>query len=309
MATAQTGVAPTSSRLSGNLMGILSIAIWSSVIAFSRSLAEELGTFTSGAGIYLAGGALSVGLMLLRHKGFAWVRAFSPRYLWICGGLFIFYEVCLYIAVGYAASRQQVLEVGLINYLWIGFTFAFAVPVLKKKARWTLIAGILMALAGVVTATLPPDYSLAELKTNLLQHGGPYACALACAVSWGLYSNLSRRWASDSGASAVPLFLLVTGLALLSIRLFVVEHPHLNASNILELVYLILFPVTLGYIFWDIAMRKGNLILIASLSYAIPLASTLISSSLLHVAVSANLWLACLLVIAGAVVCKYSLND
>lgn len=123
-------------------MGILSIAIWSSVIAFSRSLTEELGVFTSGASIFLAGGALAVGLMLWRHRGFAWLRAFSPRYLWVCGGLFVFYEVCLYMAVGYAASRQQVLEVGLINYLWIGFTFAFAVPVLHKRARRTLIAGI-----------------------------------------------------------------------------------------------------------------------------------------------------------------------
>ena len=56
-----------SSHVSGNLMGILSIAVWSSVIAFSRSLTEALGTFTSGASIYLAGGVISVGLMLLRH--------------------------------------------------------------------------------------------------------------------------------------------------------------------------------------------------------------------------------------------------
>ena len=52
-------------------MGILAIAVWSSVIAFSRSLTEQLGTFTSGASIDLADGVLSIGLVLLRHKGFA----------------------------------------------------------------------------------------------------------------------------------------------------------------------------------------------------------------------------------------------
>ncbi len=297
----------------GNLMGILAIAVWSSVIAFSRRLTEDLGTFTSGTSVYLIGGALSIGLLLLRHRGFAWLRGFTPRYLWICGGLFAFYEVCLYVAVGYAANRQQVLEVGLINYLWIGFTFAFAVPVLRRRAHWALAAGILVALAGVAVATLPADYSVAELRTNLLQHGAPYAFAFGCAVSWGLYSNLSRKWASEtgpaSGASAVPLFLLATGAALLLIRLFVAEQSHLSAGGVLPLVYLIVFPTILGYVSWDVAMRKGNLILVASLSYAIPLASTFISSYFLNVGVPEHLWLGCLLVIAGAVVCKYSVED
>jgi drug/metabolite transporter (DMT)-like permease len=107
----------------------------------------------------------------------------------------------------------------------------------------------------------------------------------------------------------VPLFLLATGLALLVIRLFVTEQTQVNASDALQLLYLAVFPTTLGYVFWDMAMRKGNLILIASLSYIIPLASTLISSALLRVSVTPNLWLACGLVIAGAVVCKYSVDD
>ena len=305
----KTPTSPPPAHTTGNLLGVLSIVIWSSVIAFSRSLTEQLGTFTSGAIIYLAGGILSVGIMLWKYKGLAWVRGAPARYLWVCGGLFIAYEVCLYLAIGYAANRQQVLDVGLINYLWIGFTFAFAVPILKKQARWTLIVGIVVALAGVVIATLPQDYSLAELRSNLLQHGIPYAFALGCAVCWGLYSNLSRKWASHTSASAVPLFLLATGLALLVVRVFIAEQTSFSPNSILELLYLIVFPTVLGYIFWDIAMRKGNLILIASLSYVIPLASTLISSSFLQVTVTPNLWLACLLVIVGAVVCKYSVED
>lgn len=293
----------------GNVMGILSIVVWSSVIAFSRSLTEQLGTFTSGAIVYLAGGVLALAIMLWRYKGLAWVREMPPRYLWLCGGLFVAYEISLYLAIGTAANRQQVLEVGLINYLWIGFTFAFAVPILRKQARWTLIVGIAVALAGVAIAMLPQDYSLAELRGNLLQHDAPYALALGCAVSWGLYSNLSRKYAAHTTASAVPLFFLATGLSLLIIRLFVSEYSRFSASSLLELLYVIVFPTALGYIFWDIAMRKGNLILIASLSYGIPLASTIISSVVLQATITPNLWLACLLVIAGAAVCRFSVDD
>ena len=290
-------------------MGLISIVIWSTVIAFSRSLVEELGTFTSGGSVYLAGGALSLGLLWLRHRGFSWTRGFATRYLLTCGGLFVLYEVMLYLAIGLSTTRQQTLEVGLINYLWISFTFAFSVPVLKKKAGWPLIAGMVMAVAGVAIATLPPGYSLAELQTNLQQHGAPYLLSLGCAVSWGLYSNLSRKWGSESGESAVPIFLLATGLTLLGLRLFAVEQSHWSTTSVAQLIYVALLPTTVAYIAWDIAMRRGNLILIASLSYIIPLASTIISSILLHVTMSANLWIACILVIAGAVVCRYSVRD
>jgi drug/metabolite transporter (DMT)-like permease len=124
-----------------------------------------------------------------------------------------------------------------------------------------------------------------------------------------LYSNLSRKWASGSDVSATPLFLLITGLALLMIRLGIAEHTQFDAGNVMGLAYLIVFPTTLGYIFWDVAVREGNLILIASLSYVIPLASTIFSSYFLGVALTANLWLACALTIAGAAICKYSVKN
>ena len=69
------------------------------------------------------------------------------------------------------------------------------------------------------------------------------------------------------------------------------------------------FPTFLAYTFWDRAMRKGNIILVASLSYFAPLLSIMISSLYLQVVIKANLWIACVLVITGAIVCKYSIID
>lgn len=69
------------------------------------------------------------------------------------------------------------------------------------------------------------------------------------------------------------------------------------------------FPTFLAYTFWDRAMRKGNIILVVSLSYFTPLLSIIISSLYLRVAIKANLWIACGLVIAGAVICKFSIID
>jgi drug/metabolite transporter (DMT)-like permease len=87
------------------------------------------------------------------------------------------------------------------------------------------------------------------------------------------------------------------------------EESSWTVRIVVELLYMSIFPTFLAYIFWDRAMRKGNIILVVSLSYFTPLLSIIISSLYLQVAVKANLWIACGLVIAGAVVCKFSIID
>ena len=73
----------------------------------------------------------------------------APRVIFGCGSLFVLYMLALYLALGLAAGRRQVLEIGLMNYLWPAFTLLLAPVVLKKKAGLILIPGTLLALAGV----------------------------------------------------------------------------------------------------------------------------------------------------------------
>jgi drug/metabolite transporter (DMT)-like permease len=64
------------------------------------------------------------------------------------------------------------------------------------------------------------------------------------------------------------------------------------------------FVTFLAYVFWDHAMRRGNMILVAALSYFTPLLSTLFSAAYLGVVPGPAIWLACALVIGGALVCR-----
>jgi drug/metabolite transporter (DMT)-like permease len=69
------------------------------------------------------------------------------------------------------------------------------------------------------------------------------------------------------------------------------------------------FPTIIAYVFWDNAMRRGNMILVTSLSYLTPLLSIIISSVYLGVEAGAYLWVGCLLVIAGSLTCKMSVEE
>jgi len=67
------------------------------------------------------------------------------------------------------------------------------------------------------------------------------------------------------------------------------------------------FPTLLAYVCWDSAARRGNLSLVAALSYLTPLLSVLVSSLYLELPVQPQQWLSGVLVVAGAVLCKRSI--
>ena len=106
-----------------------------------------------------------------------------------------------------------------------------------------------------------------------------------------------------------PIFLLVTGIILTILRFVFPEESHWTPRIVIEILYMSIFPTFLAYTFWDKAMRKGKIILVASLSYFTPLLSIIISSLYLQVVVNSTLWIACGLVIAGAIICKFSIID
>jgi drug/metabolite transporter (DMT)-like permease len=295
---------------SNTIIGILAILFWGTTIAFSRSLTEQLGPLTTASWIYVLSGIWSC-IYLFSEPGRI-KQTFQLPILYLTGGgtLFILYMVCLYLAVGLAFSREQVLEVSIINYLWPGLTLIFSLPILHKKGKISLIPGIFIAFAGFYLATVQSGmFSWEVFKRNFQVSYLPYLLALMAAVTWGLYSNLVRRWAGHTEGGAVPLFLLVTGLILTIIRLIFPEESYWTPRVVLELLYMSVFPTFLAYIFWDRAMRKGNIILVVSLSYFTPLLSIVITSLYLGVVIKPTLWIACGLVIVGAVICKFSIVD
>ena len=303
------GSSPAQATNRSTLLGGAAILLWSTTIAFSRSLTEQLGTFSAAALIYCLAGIFGLVYVAVWGGGLRQLTRLPGAYLFGCGGLFVAYMVCLYGAIGLAATRTQVLVIGLINYLWPGLSLVFSIPLLGRKAKPFLPVGIAVALAGIWLATNNgTDLTLAHMFTEPSARL-PYSLAFIAAICWGLYSNLSRRWAANNDIGAVPLFLAASGLMLGIFRIFTPEQANWSLEAGAALVYMALFPAMLAYVLWDIAVRKGEIILVASLSYLTPLLSTLVSSMVLKVTPGPGLWFGALLVMCGAVICKASLAN
>jgi drug/metabolite transporter (DMT)-like permease len=290
-------------------LGFLAILLWSTAVAVTRSMSEQIGPFTAACAVYLFGGIISVAYLLARGKFLTTAISPSRRYLYGCGSLFIIYMISFYSALGAAVNRQQVLEIGLVNYLWPTLSLLFSVPLLHKRPSLILVPGVFLASAGVfLVATQNTSVSWTGFTTNLILNPKAYFLALLGAVSFGLYSNLTRRWAEGEDSNAVTVFMIATGLVLLGILWIFPENSVWTIRSVLEVAFMGV-ATALSYAFWDVAMRKGNIVLVISCSYMTPLLSTLVVCFYLDVVAGWQLWLGCAFIIAGAILANKSLTS
>jgi drug/metabolite transporter (DMT)-like permease len=290
--------------------GLGAILIWSTSIALVRSISEQVGPLAGAAGVHLIGGIFSFALFLYRAKGSLLpLQDLSRKFLFGCGALFVFYMLALFVSVGMAADRHQVLEIGLLNYLWPALTILFSLLLLHKKGNFMLAPGTLLALSGVfLVLTQGQSVSLTTMAGSVAGNPIAYALGLAAALSWALYSNLTRRWGSPKARGAVELFILVTGVVFLLLSWMGGEGRAWTWRAGLEVTFLGL-ATALAYILWDSAMRKGDIVFVAACSYFTPLLSTLLSCLYLQVVAGVRLWLGCMLIVAGSLLSWASVSE
>ncbi len=288
-------------------LGFLAILLWSTTFGLARSLSEQLGPITSGAAVYFAAAAFSLPRLWLAGRSGKPFAGLTARYLVGCGSLFVLYGVAIYAAVGLAADRSQLLEVALINYLWPSGTVLFSLPLLGQRASGWLWPGVIAATAGVFVVMTPSGaISWESFARNLQANPWAHALALVAAMTWALYSNLTRRWSGAGGA--VEWFVPATGLVLLVIRLFKPEQSIWTVKAIGEVLALGAFTA-LAYGCWETAMRKGNVLLVAVGSYFTPMLSTLVSAVYLGVRPAARLWLGCACLVLGSVMTWWAVRS
>jgi len=287
---------------SASFAGLGAIVLWSCTIALVRSLSEAVGPLTGAAAVYLVAGGICVAHLGLAGSITRRLRALPRAYLLGCGALSLSYMLLIFLAISWARDRHQVLEVGLVNYLWPALTILFSLTILKRRANpLLLVPGTFVALAGVFTVmTQGGEFSWGSFAANMTGNPAAYALALGAAVSWALYSNLARRWGGTQGGGGVVFFMPATAILFLLLRLVVNEGGTWEVRSVVEAVVLGTSTVA-AYELWDVAMRKGNTTLVAAASYATPFLSTLVSCLYLGALAAARLWLGCALIVTGAV--------
>jgi len=167
------------------------------------------------------------------------------------------------------------------------------------------IVSIILGISGVILA-FSQEYTLRELLEmvkNLDDNFLAYLLALLTAVSWALYSNLTKKFVTDDDFAALPIIFMISGLPFLFLLIYQGNFEFKSLASLYtnpELIYTIICPTALGYIFWNIAMKKGKKDLVVSVSFIIPFLAVLFIGLKFSTKVGMLTWIASLFLISSA---------
>ena len=276
------------------IIGFGAIILWAG-LAFLVSFVNKVPPFQLvGMSFFIA---FIIGLItsIIQRKNLFEI-AKMPLKIWALGvgGLFG-YHFLLFIAM----QNAPILQASLINYLWPLLIVLFSTLLPKShgggKLAWWHIIGALLGLFGVVLiVSNGNDFAFSS------NAGFGYIAAGAAAFVWASYSVLSRL-VSHIPTHAVTLFCLVTAL-LASFAHVVFEQTILPQGLLqwLAILALGIGPVGGAFYLWDYAMKQGDIKILGAGAYLTPLLSTLILVGFGINQASSNLWLASIVISAGA---------
>lgn len=279
------------------LYGCIAILSWSCLLGIARLVTESLGPVGGAAMLYTLSS-----VFLLIVVGIPKLSNFSPKYLILGGSMFICYEIFVALALGYANSRAQAIEVSIVNYLWPALTVLFAMRGSNKKPSWLLYPAVILAFVGVAwTVSGDNGLSFQQIMTNVNGNPVVYFMAFTGAVIWAVYCNLTQK--QQSKHNAITLFFIATAVTLW-VKFAVTDGPDITFSwSAIGYLFASSALMAGGYGLWNIAIVGGNMVFLATLSYFTPIFSALFSSIILGVTLSQSFWSGVVMVTIGSLLC------
>ncbi|WP_321817526.1 MULTISPECIES: aromatic amino acid DMT transporter YddG [unclassified Paraburkholderia] len=285
------------SKDTATLIGLVAIMLWASIVALIRGVSESLGATGGAAMMYSV-----ASVFLVLTVGFPKLREFPRKYLIWGSVLFVAYELCLSLSIGYADNGRQAIEVGMVNYLWPTFTLVAAIVFNKQKANLLVVPGFVLSMMGIGWV-LGGDQGtdLAGMMANVRDNPLSYGLAFSGALIWAAYCTVTARIANGKNG-VTPFFMLVSAVLWLK---FAIEGGGAMTFNLHAIIYLLLAAAAMGfgYAAWNIGILHGNATVLAGASYFIPVISAALAATLLHAPLSDAFWHGAMMVCAGSILC------
>lgn len=270
------------------LIGFAAIALWG-LLALFTAASGTVPPFQMNAMCFLVGGL--IGLVAMARRPGAARALVQPWPVWALGvgGLFGYHA--LYFG---ALRLAPPAEASLVAFLWPLLIVVFSGLLPGERLRAIHVAGALVGFSGVIVLSMGQGLAARP------EHVPGYLLALAAALFWSSYSVLSRRVA-EVPTDAVAGFCLVTAALSLGCHLlFETTVWPQGATQWLAVLALGLGPVGAAFYAWDIGCKRGDIRLLGVASYSAPVISTLALVATGYAAATLALGLACVLIVAGA---------
>ncbi len=275
-------------RKQATLIGFSAIGMWALLALFAVG-AQSVPTLQLNAICFAIGGGVGLVWTAL-SGGFGVLRSISWKvYAFGTAGLFG-YHLIYFSALRHAPPA----EASLIAYLWPLLIVLFSGLLPNEKLRRGHIFGAVIAFAGAALIVARGGIS------GSAEHLFGYGLAFLCALTWAGYSLISRRLGAVPTA-AVTVYCIATALLSAAAHLaFETTTWPETAASWGSVIALGLGPVGLAFFTWDVGVKRGDIQLLGTASYAAPLLSTVALIVAGIATASSTIALAAALITAGA---------
>jgi len=273
------------------LIGLAAILMWS-LLSLLTVLSGTVAPFQLAAMTFAVGGTLGALTWAFRPGA---ARALKqPWQVWALGvgGLFGYHALFFF-----ALRLAPPAEAQLVNYSWPLFIVLGSALLPNERLKPHHIIGALIALAGtIVLFAGRGGVSFAQAYL------GGFAAAFMAAITWAIYSVLSRRFAAVP-TDAVAGFCLATSVlaALFHLAFEPTQWPQ-TSGQWLAVLGLGIGAVGAAFYVWDIGMKQGDIRILGVASYLAPLLSTAFLVLAGYAQAGIVLALAALLIAAGGLI-------
>jgi drug/metabolite transporter (DMT)-like permease len=274
-------------RRTATMIGFSAVLLWSLLAVLTVATVPvppfqlTALTFAVGAGVGSIWGAATGSLKQLAQV---------PLLVYGIGTFGLFGYHALYFS---ALRLAPPAEAGLIAYLWPLLIVLLSGLLPGEVLRRGHVMGAVLGFAGAALIILG--------GRGAAQPGAMagYGLALLCALFWSSYSVLSRRMRAVPTVS-VTVFCAATAVlsALVHLGTEVTVWP--SAPGWCAVVALGLGPVGAAFFVWDIGVKRGDIQLLGTASYAAPVLSTFVLIAAGQAVVSTSLIWATILIVGGA---------
>ena len=283
-------------------LGFLTIIIWGTSAIFTRNLSTSIGAYTSAALVNLIGGIVVLGRQIIKKEEFCHWKEVTWKYWPVCGVLFVLYTASSYVSMSIVEKDEAVVTLVLIRFLWPLFTLIFTIPILKAKASKWLIASVSVSMVGIIVAKLGNTiFDLPNFLYNIVSGDdiAGYLLGFVVAISWGLYTNLTKKYIGSLDVDGVGIYMIIAAVILGIIAFNVDEPRQFSTSLISQILYAGIVVGSVANVLWNLSIKKGNMLLVVLTSNFLPIISTIMTSLVLGVGITIPIIIGSLLVVIG----------
>ena len=276
---------------SGNTYGILAILLWSTLAIFTV-LSKNIPAFELVSLSFFVASLL--GLFMLKIKKVKIKELFKipfKVYLIGVGGLFVYHFFYFF-----ALKNAPAVEANLINYLWPLLIVLFSSFLPNEKLKSFHIIGSFFGFLGAFLLISKNG----SFEFEVLYAKG-YIFAFLAALVWSSYSVISKSL-SHIPSYSVSGFCIITSVLSFICHLSFETTVIPNKMELFSILMLGLGPVGGAFYLWDYAMKEGDIKLLASFAYFIPLLSTALLIIFSLSDLSSTIIIASFLIVLGSLI-------